>query len=193
MWEFSNTPANEPGTYRYSYLSTNRTWPSVEEQVKEAQKENLKNHSSYYHELKPAYFRDCDHIDPDGDPKYEDIDDLTDEWLAKNCLFDGTEKRAPIKSPEWDIYYKNWIRAQKAIPLVAEFGREKDHYDDNHNYDLCLLSPAGVFCGGCQENDWEDSAFGVEVGGCWRQETARDEHTDFWSLFSEDNLDRLRA
>jgi hypothetical protein len=170
----------------------NRTWGSIEEQVKEAQRANLNAHSSQGHGQEPSYWMECECKNPDNEDKYDDIEDLEDAWLVRNCNFTDLDsmRRSPIQSPEWQLYYKNWKRALVSIPLVAEYYREKEAYDEAHSFDVCLNSPTGLyFCPECQENGYEDSAFGVETGPCTRQENAREAYTEFWDLFSEDWLD----
>lgn len=182
--DYTNTPVHEPGSPKYTYWGVRGAWGSVEEQVKEAQSWLRENISSYLHKESPAYYQDCDHINPDDDEYYEDVDDLIEAWLAKNCNFDGSEAYKPMKSPEWQLYYKNWTRATKVVKKYAEWDRKLLEYEDNHPGNICMWSPAGTFCEGCQETD--DFEF-VEIGSCYRHQLRKQENDEFWYLFSEDN------
>lgn len=116
---------------------------------------------------------DCDHVNPEEDERFEGVDDLIDEWMQRNC--------AGLNSSDWSLYYKNYQRAVVNIPLVLEYEKAMREWDDTHS-NVCLASPMGTACGGCNEDT--DADFGIKPGGCSLAEKAREEWDSFWELVS---------
>lgn len=114
---------------------------------------------------------DCGHRNPEEDERFDGVDDLIDEWVARNC--------GGLSKDEWLLFYKNSRRAAAVIPLVAEYDRTMAEWEDLHSGDVCLASPMGTACGGCAD---VDSDFGIEEGGCELQMRAREAWDEFWSL-----------
>lgn len=118
---------------------------------------------------------DCDHKNPEMDERFEGVDDLVDEWMDRNC--------AGLRSSDWTLYYKNRARAAASVPLVGEYDRAMEEWEDLHSGSVCLGSPMGTACGGCAD---VDSDFGVEEGGCELQMRAREAWDEFWGLVEAD-------
>lgn len=159
-------------------------WGSVEEQIAEATAENLRLSSSSIHTVKPLYLYSeyCPHTNPEEDPKYDGLDDLLDEWMARNCA--GLSSKDGIT-----LWWKNTQRGYTAIPLYVEFNRVMSEYEDAHSGNVCLESPMGSCCEACTEGD-ED--FGFEPEACRRQEYARERWNDLWDRVSPEGLEDLR-
>lgn len=120
---------------------------------------------------------DCGHTNPEEDERFDGVDDLIDEWMERNC--------AGLRiSDDWLLHYRNRHRAALVIPLVAEYERAMREWEDNHSGSVCLASPMGSTCGGCNEDI--DSDFGLEPSECDMPEKAREEWDNFWALVSAD-------
>lgn len=183
-FDYTDSPAHKPGSYRYSYMNTGKVWGSVEEQVKEAQRYNLESTSSRDHVLSQSYAMECEHVNPNDEERFDDVWDRLWNWMERNCNMTlSWGVKTELNS---DIWVKNIMRAWVSDPVCSEFHRlEKKYYDTHNSGGLCLEEPMGLFCEGCQESGWED--YGVETGGCKRREQAREAYEDFWYLFSDKN------
>lgn len=178
----------EPGTIRAIHYHRKRDadgkypvtyWGSVEEQIAEATAENARATSSRDHRMMQLYtFQgDCDHTNPEDDDKYDGVDDLVDEWMARNCP--GLEWARGDTIGIHTLIWKNKERAYAVIPLVNEWRRAQETYDDTHN-GVCLESPAGECCVECSDGDDD----GHEPGSCYLPDRIREQYDDFWWRFS---------
>lgn len=152
---------------------------SREEQLNEVFNELRSRWSQLHHVPMQLYslMEDCPHQNPEGDERFDGVDDLVDEWMQRNC--------PGLTSADWMLYYKNAQRARLTIPLVAEYDRAMSEYEDLHSGNICLGSPMGHACQGCTEEEGE-SDFGIEPGGCLLPERARQEWDDFWASLDPD-------
>ena len=191
-----NVKVNEPGSVRRVQYFARRgadgkypvtLWGSLEEQIREATARNLEEHSNAKHVMSPLWLMadDCEHVNPDEDERFADVDDLIAAWMDRNC----PGLRGAYRGVEWDLYYKNTRRAYAVIPLAAEYQRKKDEYDDGHNR-VCYDNPMGDYCEACTEGD-DDS--GYEPARCRRRDEAQEQYSEFWWRFSAENTDIGRA
>lgn len=120
---------------------------------------------------------DCAHTNPEEDERFDGVDDLIDEWMERNC--------AGLKiSDNWMLHFRNRHRVALVVPLVGEYERAMRDWEDNHSGEVCLASPMGSMCGGCNED--YDADFGLEPGGCDMPEQAREAWDEFWYRVSAD-------
>ena len=185
--------ARKEGSLKYPayYGGTLQYWGDIESQIREATAENLSNHSSVHHtEMNLyVYVEDCPHSTPETDEKYEGVDDLIDEWVARNCAgLTSTDHR--FGHPAWQLWYKQRKRAIANIPLASEYYRLMSEWEDLHDGRVCMASPTGSCCRGCTDGD-ED--FGYEPGGCQRQHFAKEAQEEFWWYFSDENDEAEKA
>lgn len=157
--------------------------PSIEEQVKLAQKHNREKYAKKNHSPVQLYMfqSDCEHSDPEEDEKFDGVNDLEDEWVERLGL--TTENPYKIGSTEYWSYYdllsKNRQRARSVIPLVAEYYRAQEEFDEQHSGQICLLSPMEVGCEYCDEDELEYGE-GVTSPGCSLEADLREEYEEFW-------------
>lgn len=189
----------EPGTVRAVHYLRPRTtdgkypvtyWGTVEEQIAEATAENARATSSRNHKQMQlyTYTEDCEHSNPEDDEKYAGVDDLVDEWMARNCP--GLERRPGDDIDIHSLIWKNKKRAYAVIPLANEWWRAQNAYDDGHAADVCLGNPMGTCCTACTEGDDD---FGYEPGACSLATNLREEYDAFWDRVSPEGRDyRLR-
>lgn len=184
----------EPGTVRRVHYFAKKGadgrypvtyWGALEEQIAEATADNLRAHSSTDHTMIQLYTmaEDCGHVNPEYDDRFAGVDDLADEWMARNCP--GLDRHASSRV-EWDLYYRNRNRAS-VIPLVAEYWAADSWYHDTHST-VCLESHMGECCERCADFDPD---FGAEPEPCRRQDNAREAQSEFWDRFSDDGLEHL--
>lgn len=140
---------------------------------------------------------DCPHSNPEDDDTYESVDDFVDDWMLRNCSIEPgwpSYPRECRESAEYAaysvqnaLYWRNRERAIAVIPLVYEYYRRLQDFEDDHSGNVCLKSPQGSVCRGCLEDDEldPDGDDGFEPGPCWRSSRAKERQSDFWHLFSE--------
>lgn len=174
----------EPGSIRHIYYHLKRDengkypvvyWGTIEEQVAEATASNLRRYSRQGHvpEQLYSFVHDCGHSNPDDDESpYMGVDDLLDAWKERN-LFGLTWRDGPL-------YYKNEERGKQIIPEYAAYVKAAQEYEDDHTGSVCLASPMGTCCRGCNEDamDYDD---GVEPESCRLPDQAREAWDDFWA------------
>lgn len=177
-------------------------WPSVAEQVSEATRAIAEALSAAPHVDKPLYrFQDdCGHLSPEHNQKYDGVDDLIDDWMQRNCGMDSSwpefiGSREVAGAEAYDrrqdhisLIGKNRDRAEKAIPLAAEWRLAQVWFDEYHTGEICLATPMGTYCAGCPDERDEDPDYGIEPSLCRRQEAARERSSDFWGLFTAESL-----
>ena len=199
-----NGPVRDPGTIREVKYHLGRgpdgkypvtRWGTVEEQVAEATLANARALSGAEHQPMElfSFIDDCEHINPEEDERFYDVEDLIDAWLERNCLMgsDYPKFNSTIPHAERMMQHRlkhiNHERAYAVIPLANEWRRAQGEYDDVHSGQVCLASPQGSVCRGCLQDEGRDpdsSDDGFEESGCLRQERARERQREFWSLFS---------
>jgi hypothetical protein len=160
-------------------------WGTLDEQIAEATALNLRAHSSIDHKMIPLYTmaEDCPHLNPEHDERFDLVDDLVDEWMARNC---PSLDRNSASTVEWKLYYLNRQRAA-VIPIVAEYWAADEWYHENHS-SVCLESYMGDCCERCADFDPD---FGAEPMACRRQDDAREAQADFWDRFSPEGVESL--
>lgn len=205
-------PAREPGSIRTVHYRHGRGpdgkypvtyWGTVEEQVQEATSAIARDLSADRHEPMDlfSFTDDCDHVNPEEDERFDEVEELVSEWLKRNCLMGADypvfDRSVPFerRQVQHGLRYKNERRAYAVIPLANAWERAQGEYDDTHAGAVCLDSPMGSACRGCLEDEGEDpdgGDFGIEPCGCVRQERARERQGEFWRLVSAERAQRER-
>lgn len=172
-------------------------WPSIERQVKEAQAENREKYAQSSHKPVQLYtmLGDCEHEDPDDMDKFDGVEDLEDEFLDRIGL--GHEN--PYSSPgEYEMYWawvrlkmKNLKRAAAVIPLVAEYNKASDEYQDTHGSGVCLEDPQDLACSYCDQ-DALDYGDGVSDPGCDLNYEVTEAWENFWDAVSPEGYEYIQ-
>lgn len=171
------TLVHDPGTIRQIHYFRPKVdgrhpvtyWGSVEEQIAEATAANARTTSRHDHRIIQLYrlAEDCDHENPEQADRYAGLDDVLDAWMQRNTP--GLTWR------DGDLYEKNRRRAEVSVPLYLEWQAADTAYFADHGF-VCLLTPLGTACVGCQgeqEEHYEDT-------GCDLADRLREEHDEFW-------------
>lgn len=165
---------DENGRYPVTY------WGTLEEQLADATAENLKAHSSVGHHDAQLYsfVDDCPHSNPEEAEKYEGVDDELDAWRERNL--------AGLTWKDGSLYYKNEKRARGVIPLLAEYEKAHETWENCHTGSICLLMPMGTYCPGCDEYADDMAADdGIDPYDCRRQDDAKEAQDQFWQEYGE--------
>lgn len=165
-------------------------WPSIARQVEDAQAFNRARYSSQSHKSVQLYTMAeyCKHVDPGYLDKYEGVGDLEDEFLDRI----GLGHKNPYKYEDGEVYhtwyslkFKNLDRARSVIPLVGEFHRDMEEYEDNHSSGICINDPQDFACAYCDEDSLD---YGEEVSdpGCDLHYVLTEEQERFWDGTTEE-------
>lgn len=174
----------EPGTIRAIHYYGKRgadgkspvtLWGTVEEQVKEAQATNREYMWSGTHKMIDLYAMECEHVHPEEDEQFDDVEELLAAWMARNC--------AGLTWGDGDLYYKNRERGQASIPKYVAYMAADDEYSENHN-SVCLLAPMGSCCAVCSDGDDD----GHEEGACRMPDQLKDDEGTFWWANSPEGI-----
>lgn len=176
----------EPGTKKLAwyYHRDIGEYPSIEQQVKEAQAHNREFYSSSSHNPVQLYTfeEDCGHTQPLDDEKYADIDDLRDEWLESLGLTmkNPYERASTMYWAYWDLWNRNARRFSTVNPLAYEFDEAQGEWEDSHSGNVCLLSPSGEkACSYCNADDL-DYGEGVSEPYCRLNADLKEAEDEFW-------------
>lgn len=178
---------HEPGT-RKGWSS--KVWPSVEQQVKDAQRQNREYYARSNHETVQLYLMesDCPHEPPPIRlKKFADVYDVARKW-AEDSL--GLSRENPysdsvMRQAFSDMYWKNLVRARVAVPLVREYYQADYEHARNHSNGVCLDNPQGFACSYCDDIALENGDR-VSDPGCALQSTLEDQQDEFWYGASEE-------
>lgn len=187
------TITHEPGTIRAVHYFGKRDadgkypvtyWGTIEEQIAEATAANARAVSTADHKPMSLYTRqeDCPHTNPEDDDRYSDVDDLVDEWMARNCPGLTWARGDAFEVDR--LIWKNKERAYAVVSLANEWRRAQDAYDDRHN-GVCLDQYMGTCCTECTDGD-ED--WGHEPDSCRLAERIREQYDTFWWNVSPEGI-----
>lgn len=186
----ANVIVHEPGTVK-GYWGR-ETWPSVEQQVKDAQAHNRERYSRTAHKPVQLYMMtaDCPHGPvPDEREEFEDVHEVEERWMEESL---GLTAKNPypysdsvMHNAYYDMYWRNKNRARFAVPLLSAYYRADEEFYTTHDSHICKETPMGFACAYCDESSL-DYGEGVSDEGCKLESELQEEQENFWHSVSDE-------